>query len=167
MIQDETVAWFQCTLGKRVLSGHQSNRHVSTGIRHLKYRKTSINLMYLCSTRAIFIFTWFKSSGYLIEFGHLPVGGISLDIIRHSFRQVWFFSKNLPEDNLIMRLVNLLSILKLKLSVFLTSNIFSRSTPSSHTYTRARPLRSLSRMPFASWVAFSFSKRLLFEPHHW
>lgn len=49
----------------------------------------------------------------------------------------------------------------------LTSIILSLSAPSSHTYTRARPLRSLSRIPLATWVAFSFSKRLLWEPHHW
>lgn len=54
VIQDETVAWFQCTLGEGVLSSHQGNGHVSTGIRHLKYKKTSINWMHLWFRRAIY-----------------------------------------------------------------------------------------------------------------
>lgn len=48
-----------------------------------------------------------------------------------------------------------------------TWSIASGSAPSSDTCTRARPLRSLSRMPLDTCVAFSLSNRLLLEPHHW
>lgn len=47
-----------------------------------------------------------------------------------------------------------------------TWSIASGSAPSSNTDTWARPLRSLSRMPLDTCVAFSLSNRLLLEPHH-
>lgn len=115
-------------------------------------------------TRLLKSLSSLSSFPHLVQFGPLPVRSISCDVISAPWWQIWFRTQYLRTKWLEINTRIGSSAPGLP---ELTSNIFSLSNPSSQTQTLARPLRSLSRIPFASCVALNFSKRLLPEPNHW